>query len=246
MCGLFVMASAGVSKRGVQRAYLFRFVGLVMLLVMGALAVQVAQSQGVSSVEVRDFVQSFGVWSAIIFLLFNALCGVFLVPGLVPIAIGAVLFGWQQGSFLNVVGTMLAAMTGFVLARSLGKRFVQDVLGGRFDRFQRRIEANGWRVMFIVRLIPVLPFFGVNYIAGVSRINAKDYFEGSLIGMIPPVFLYTYLFASVGDNVLAEGITWSVLSSPHTVLPLIALALLVILPVLLRKQLAKFERGLED
>lgn len=230
----------------ISRAAVFRFVGLVMVLAIGALAVQVAQSEGVSAYDVRDFVRSFGVWSAIVFLLFNALCGIFLVPGLVPIAIGAVLFGWQEGSFLNVIGTMLAAMTGFALARGLGKRFVQDVLGGRSDHFQKRIERNGWRVMFIVRLIPVLPFFGVNYIAGVSRISAKDYFEGSLIGMIPPVFLYTYLFASVGDRVLAEGITWGVLSSPHTVLPLAALALLVILPVLFRKQLAKFERRLED
>ena len=123
---------------------------------------------------------------------------------------------------------------------------IQEVLGGRCYHFQRRIEENGFRVMFIIRLIPVLPSFGVNYIAGVSRISAKDYFEGSLIGMIPPVFLYTYLFASVGDKVLKDGLTVSALSSLHTVLPLIALTLLVILPVLFRKQLAKLERRLED
>lgn len=222
-----------------------QFVGLLVVIGAGALLVQYVEEQGVSPIEVRDFIASFGMWSAIVFLMFNALCGILFVPGLVTLAIGAVLFGAGAGFILNLFGTMLAAIAGFALARLLGKRFVQDLLGRRLEPLQTRITGNGRRVMFWLRLVPVVPFFGLNCVAGVSRISFMDYVEGSFLGMIPPVFMYTYLFAAIGESVLTDGFSLALLASPHVVVPVVVLALLVVLPVVFRKRLARFERKLE-
>ena len=211
-------------------AALARFCTLVLILGIGIYIVYYSSYSEVFSYQaLRDAVQSWGIWAWLAFLLFFALCGVLLIPGLVPTFVGAILFGPWLGTVLNLVGTMLASSLSFFVAKILGRPFVHELVGEKLDLIQQKIKGDGFRIIFLLRLVPVFPFFGVNYAAGLSKIEFKDYFFGTLLGSTPPLFVYTFLFAKLGEKVFA-GIALVDLLSAEILVLLLALLMLVLIP----------------
>jgi uncharacterized membrane protein YdjX (TVP38/TMEM64 family) len=151
------------------------------------------------------------------------------------------------GGLFNVIGASLGATMIFLAARTV----LGDVLRARAGPFLQKLEAgfreNELSYMFVLRLVPLFPFWLVNLAPAFLGVRTSTFVGGTFVGIIPGAFV----FASVGTGlgaVLAAGGTpdGSALLQPHVILPIIGLALLAMIPVVtkrLRRPAAKLEKA---
>ena len=62
----------------------------------------------------------------------------------------------------------------------------------------RAVESEGLRLVFLLRLSPVVPYILLNYVLGISRLRVRDY-VGGLAGMLPTITMYVYAGKVAGD-----------------------------------------------
>ena len=111
----------------------------------------------------------------------------------------------------------------FLLARSLGRDFVQARLPPRLRQLQETELGAG--LIFILMLVPIVPMTAVTYGAGLSRVSLGHYTLAVLGGLTPRAFAYCYF----GDSLFDVG-------SPQFIGALAILAVMVIVPALLRQR----------
>ncbi|SDW95026.1 Uncharacterized membrane protein YdjX, TVP38/TMEM64 family, SNARE-associated domain [Marininema mesophilum] len=171
---------------------------LLILLALGACIFLFLDLRQLSPESIRYFVLSFGVWAPILYLLMHVMRPLFLVPAVVLAVASGITFGPWWGTILDVIGSLGGAMVAFTLARWLGKETVSRWLGS-YARWEKWMVDEGFRTIFLLRLIPILPFDAVSYGAGFSRTGARDYYLGTLIGVLPGAFVFNYLGYSLHD-----------------------------------------------
>jgi uncharacterized membrane protein YdjX (TVP38/TMEM64 family) len=117
-------------------------------------------------------------------------------PG-APLTIAAgFTFGAVEGAIVSLVGANLGANLAFFLARALGRDLVARLLGRRLDRVESLAARGGLEVVIALRLVPMIPFFAINFACGViERLRWRDFAIGTAIGILPTTFAY----AAAGD-----------------------------------------------
>src|SRR5262249_22123226 len=88
---------------------------------------------------------------------------VVFLPGTVLSFAGAVLFGAYEGTLYTWLGATVGATLAYLLARVLGRDFVERLFGGRFAAFDQRIRDHGFTGLLIIRLLPLFPFNPVHF-----------------------------------------------------------------------------------
>ena len=76
--------------------------------------------------------------------------------------------------------------------------WVRRKAGRRLERLIKWVEAEGWRFVACVRLVPILPFNLLNYALGVARVRLADYVLASFVCMLPGTLAYAYASAYLG------------------------------------------------
>ncbi|HVL76712.1 MAG TPA: VTT domain-containing protein, partial [Noviherbaspirillum sp.] len=115
--------------------------------------------------------------------------GLLMVPVMLLIAVTGIVFGPFEGSLYAAGGCVLSAAAGYGLGRWLGRETVQRMLGPRMNRLSRRLARQGIAAMIVIRMLPIAPFTVVNIVAGTSHIRLRDYLIGTLLGMLPGIFV---------------------------------------------------------
>jgi len=144
---------------------------------------------------VKVEVLQWGAWGPVIFMLLYAVGPSFLVPGAVMTIAGGLAFGTAWGSVYSLIGGDAGALLAFAAGRFLGKSFVEQIVGERFQSMLQKIAKHGFQIIFYLRMVPVIPYNALNLLAGASPIAFRDYFWATMIGMVPG----TILFAFLGD-----------------------------------------------
>ncbi|MDF9816655.1 TVP38/TMEM64 family protein [Streptomyces sp. SPB162] len=184
----------GVARRQ-ARAPWIRLAFLVVLLV--ALGSWVALGGGDLLREVRQWVDSLGMWGPVVFAVCYALAVTALLPGSVLTASAGALFGLPLGVAAVLVGATAGAALSFGLARWLGRPVVARYAGsGRLSRLDAYLTRRGFAAVLLVRLVPLFPFSVINYGAGV---RFSSYVTATVLGIIPGTVVYTGLGGSLGD-----------------------------------------------
>jgi uncharacterized membrane protein YdjX (TVP38/TMEM64 family) len=140
---------------------------------------------------------------------------VLLLPGTVLSFAGAVLFGAYEGTLYTWMGATVGATLAYLMARVLGRDFVDKLFGGRFGAFDQRIREHGFTGLLIVRLLPIFPFNAVNFGCGLTGVRFRDYVLATAIGIVPGTFVYQFLFAKFGRRILTEGFRGEYLTDPE-------------------------------
>ena len=90
----------------------------------------------------------------------------FSLPGAtIATLTGGFLFGVFPGALFNVTAATIGATLIFLAARwGLGERLAarMDQGEGRIQRIKRGIDENQWEMLFLIRLVPAVPFFVAN------------------------------------------------------------------------------------
>ncbi len=186
--------------------------------------------------QLRGFQQKYPVLVfGAAFLIYVIVTGLSL-PGAAPLTL---LYGWYFGfsstlvlvSFASTAGATIAFLTSrYLLRESIEKKF-----GERLQTFNNHLESQGAFYLFTLRLIPVVPFFVINLVMGLTPISTRTYWWVSQLGMLPGTAVYVYAGASVPNlGQLAEQGAAAVLSPQQLVQLFIAFALLGIFPFLVK------------
>ena len=147
---------------------------------------------------------------------------------------GGAIFGFATGLLVVSFASTLGATLAFLAARFVLRDSVQARFGQRLQDIQRGIERDGAFYLFTLRLIPVIPFFLINLLMGLSRMRTLTFFWVSQLGMLAG----TAVFVNAGTQ-LARIESLQGIVSPTL---LASLALLGVLPLLARRVIGALQR----
>jgi len=138
-------------------------------------------------------VDALGVWGPIVFIAGYAIACVAFVPAsLLTLAAGA-LFGVVRGTVFVLIGATLGSLAAFLIARYLARDWIAARVAKdpRFAAIDAAIAEQGRKVVFLLRLSPVVPFSVLNYALGLTTVRVGDFILASA-GMLPGTLLYVY------------------------------------------------------
>jgi uncharacterized membrane protein YdjX (TVP38/TMEM64 family) len=143
----------------------------------------------------NDWVSHMGVAGIFIFIAVYAAATVLLAPGAI-LTIGAgFAFGLWKGFLAVSAGATLGAALAFLVARFIARDKIEAMAKGndKFRKIYNAIGKQGAKLIFLLRLSPVIPFNLSNYLYGLTSVKFWPYVLASWIGMMPGTLLYVYL-----------------------------------------------------
>ncbi|MEA5574700.1 TVP38/TMEM64 family protein [Calothrix sp. UHCC 0171] len=146
------------------------------------------------------WVESLGSLAAVAFIVIYNVATVLFIPGTLLTMSGGVLFGVFWGSVYVAIAATLGATWAFLIGRYLCRDVICKTIQSnvKFQAIDKAVAKEGFKIVLLTRLSPVLPFNLLNYAFGITQVSLKDYILGSL-GMIPGTVMYVYLGSMVGD-----------------------------------------------
>jgi uncharacterized membrane protein YdjX (TVP38/TMEM64 family) len=177
-------------------------------------------------------VQSAGPLGPIVFVLIYTL-GVLFLPATPFTIAGAIIFGKFPGMLYNLAADSLGASIAFYLGRYFLHGVARGFLETRMPWLDRKAAEEGFSVIFYLRIF-WFPFIVLNYAAGATRIRFRDYLLGTVLGLVPPVFIFTY-FVGAMKEVLATYRRPADLLTFDLLFPVLLLVFSFFLPTLIKR-----------
>ena len=140
------------------------------------------------------------VTGALVFMVLYTTTTVFLVPGsILTLAAGAI-FGVVKGTIFVSLGSTVGATVAFFVGRYFARDWVSTKIAGRprFAAIDDAIGREGWKIVGLLRLSPVVPFSVSNYFYGITKVRPLGYVLASWIGMLPGTLMYVYIGSLAG------------------------------------------------
>ncbi len=148
-------------------------------------------------------------------------------PGVIVLSLaGGALFGLVWGTVLASFASALGGTLAFLMARCLLRGRVQQHWSQHLAMVEAGIARDGPFYLFGMRLIPVIPYFLINLLMGLTRIPTATFYWVSQLGMLPLIVVY-----------VNAGVQLAQLDSVRDVLSpalLASLGLLAVFPLLAR------------
>ena len=177
-------------------------------------------------------VQSAGPLGPVVFVLIYTL-GILFLPATPFTIAGAVIFGKFEGMLYNLAADSLGASISFYLGRYFLHGVARGFLETRMPWLDRKAAEEGFSVIFYLRIF-WFPFIVLNYAAGATRIRFRDYLLGTVLGLLPPVFIFTY-FVGAMKEVLATYRRPADLMTFDLLFPVLLLVVSFFLPTVLKR-----------
>jgi uncharacterized membrane protein YdjX (TVP38/TMEM64 family) len=186
--------------------------------------------------ENRDFLRGLviegGILAVLGYLLVYAGLTALSVPGAMLMTLaGGFLFGPWLGATYALVGATLGATAVFFAAR-VGLYGLASRAGPRARRLEAGFRENAFNYLLCLRLVPIVPFWLVNLLAGLAGMRLFSYVAATFLGMVPGALVYASLGSGLGVWIERPNVHWW---QPSMLLPLIGLAALTLLPVVYKR-----------
>ncbi len=165
----------------------------VALALAGGIALAYAYRDLLDAQALERWVLDAGNTAPLLFIAVYALGTVLFFPGSVLTLAGGAIFGPVWGTVYNLTGATIGAVIAFLAARYLAQEWVTRKSGGFLKKLLDGVDAEGWKFVAFVRLVPLFPFNLLNYALGLTRIGLWHYVLASYIFMLPGAIAYTYL-----------------------------------------------------
>lgn len=157
-----------------------------------------------------NWLREIGWLGGVLYMVVFTLRPLVLFP-VTPITLyGGFVFGAFWGCIYYIIGAGAGAILSFYIARKWGRGIVEKLIKGeKLQSFVDRAEKSGFTVVLYMRLVPIFPFDGISYVAGLSKVRARDYILATMIGIIPGAVVYNVFGASFHDFG-SSGFYWAV------------------------------------
>jgi len=185
--------------------------------------------------ENRDYLLSFtethsAAAAALFILVYVAVTGLSLPGAVILTLAGGFLFGAVWGNLFVNLGATTGETLAFLASRYVLRDWVERKFGKWLGPVQQGFAKNAFSYLMTLRLIPLFPFFVVNLVSGLTRVNVGTYVVATALGIIPGSFVYSYAGRQLGTiNSLKD------IASPGVIGAFVLLGLLALVPSLYKK-----------
>ncbi len=169
-------------------------------------------------------------------LLYIIVVALSLPGGTIMTLAGGFLFGAVWGGLYTVVGATLGATIIFLIAKtSLGDVLLAKA-GKSIQSMKAGFNENALNYMFVLRLVPLFPFFIVNLAPAFLGVSLRTYMIATFFGIMPATFVFSLAGSGLG-KVFEQGGEFSIagILTPEMIGALIGLACLSLIPVAYKK-----------
>ena len=179
------------------------------------------------------------VLTVLVFVAAYVVIVAFSLPGAtIATLTGGFLFATFPGALFNVMGATIGATAIFLAARwGFGEKLGARMEGseGIVKKIKDGIDENQWSMLFLIRLVPAVPFFMANLVPSFLEVPLRRFVISTFLGIIPGTVVYTSVGAGLGE-VFARGETpnLGIIFEPAIILPIIGLCVLAALPIAIK------------
>jgi uncharacterized membrane protein YdjX (TVP38/TMEM64 family) len=191
--------------------------------------------------QLQQFQTNHAVIAPLVYVLLYIGVVAFSLPGgTLMTLVGGFLFGAWQGSLLTVVAATTGASLLFLLAKTTWGDVLIKKVGPSLRQMQQGFADNALSYMFVLRLVPVIPFFLVNLAPAFLGVSLRVYVIATFFGIMPATFVFSLAGSGFGQ-ILEQGgmLTLQGILTPHIVAALFGLAGLALMPVFYRRYFQK-------
>ena len=181
------------------------------------------------------------VLAALAYVAVYVLCVAFSVPGAIWLTLtGGFLFGTVLASLLTVTAATAGATIVYLLARSSLGAALRRRAGPWLERVDAEMREGEVSFLLVMRLVPLFPFFIVNLVPAFLRVRPVNFVWTTFVGIAPATVVISSLGSGLGEMLdRGEEPDLGVIFEPYLLGPLLSLALLALLPVIVRKWRAR-------
>ena len=187
---------------------------------------------------IQNYISLNYIFSIFIFIVlygFLILCN-FPMASLLSMTSGF-LFGTWIGGLIAIVGGTFGAFGIFIIAKYFFSDFIKKNILNKYSYIENYFKKNDLELMFLIRIIPAVPFFAQNLILAGLGAGNKKFFYTTLLGLAP----WSFIFGSIGQGleeifVNQTKISFSLVAQPEYLIPIGAIASLVILIIFFKKR----------
>jgi uncharacterized membrane protein YdjX (TVP38/TMEM64 family) len=203
----------------------------------------------------RDIVSALAAYVAI----YIVVVGLSVPGGLFLTVTGGILFGAMLGGAAALVGATIGAICIFLIAKSaLGEHLIRRA-GPVAAKLAEGFRADAFSYLLFLRLVPIFPFWLVNLVPAVCGVGLGTFVTASVLGMIPATFAFAFVGAGLDSVVAAQEAAYQscvtagridcrldfhlrTAITPEIVAALVALGVLALIPVMVRRLRARVTR----
>ncbi len=158
---------------------------------------------GIDPQQLQAYLNKTGIFAPIIYIVIYTICTLLILPSTPLNLTGGAIFGLWEGTLWTTIAALVAAIAAFAFTRTLGRELIAQKLAGRWQAVEAEIRLGGLFYVFAIRLLPIIPYGLVNFVAGLTSIRFKDYFIGTLLGTVPGVLPFVMMGAGISQ--LSQG-----------------------------------------
>ena len=225
------------------------FIGLFYLFLVSSFLVLFFNKFDLEEVTTYDFIQSnrdyfFNLKESnlfIISLIFFVLTivWVLLLGFASPVAlVGGFIFGQWLGTFLVAFGLSLGATSLFLFGNYFFKDWIKEKFLQKFQNLEYKFKKNELNFFLLYRFVGGIPFQIANLLPVLFNVSVKNYFIGTLIGIMPQLFVYTSLGSGL-EKVINQNETMpsikNIIFSSEIYIPILGFIILVVATIVVKK-----------
>lgn len=232
----------------ITRGSMFRL--LLILLLVGAFATACLTLP--MEKMLKDFLvwidKNLGHWGPLVLAVAYIPLTVLAVPASILTLGGGYLFGLTVGFIADSIGSTAGATAAFLVGKTIGRSYVVSKLKDypQFQAVAIAVQRSGFKIVLLLRLVPLLPFNMLNYLLSVTPVSIGEYILASWIGMMPITFAFVYVGTTIKDlSDVTHG--WNEISTTRWILLTIGSVASVVLMVLVTRVARKsLNKALEE
>ena len=189
--------------------------------------------RGLTPEILRNYIGGFGYLAPFIYILCFTILPIAFFPVPILALAAGLIFGFLPGTLYTLIGAVLNSAIMFLMAKVLAKDAVTNLLQRKLPENWSSFlfdldEKRGFGIIFILRLIPAMPYNLINYGAGLTSIKFSSYMLATILGILPG----TLVFLNIGNQALN-------IHNPAFIVSIMLLILLTVFSLILGKKIGK-------
>ncbi|MGB3655540.1 MAG: TVP38/TMEM64 family protein [Rivularia sp. (in: cyanobacteria)] len=159
---------------------------------------------GIKPEQLQEWLRQAGIWAPAVYIVLYIVATVLVLPSTALNLTGGAIFGLWFGTLWTSIAAITAAMVSFTYSRSFARKALVKKFASSCRAMDAELLRGGVFYIFAIRLLPIIPYGLVNFVAGLTSVSFKDYFLGTVLGTIPGVLPFV-LLGSSGLKALRTG-----------------------------------------
>jgi uncharacterized membrane protein YdjX (TVP38/TMEM64 family) len=169
----------------------FVIVALILILLPVAWELFTFEAVKKNSAELETYVEAHYLLSLFTFAAAFIVTAFFIPGALILTVSGGFLFGPMAGAVYAALFSTIGSSLAFLMSRYLIGAWVQKRYRKQLNRFNEEMSRHGHNYLFVLRVIPVLPSFLINYLSGLTRISLIRFAVVTFLGICPGAVIYS-------------------------------------------------------